>query len=208
MGKTKIVELTAEQRADLEIRLSNWQKSLFSPSLSDDFAEKRKAHFSESRRSFGMLRDGRQQLAGPLSSRRYGRFGNAGGQRTTADFECSESGASEESRGGNKKTSELGQDRGRRVRGGAGFSDAPGNSQAISKKNEYRFCRARTWLKPRQVAQEREEKEKQLKILWWLYLGGRIDLYFGDESAFSMNPKLPYGWSPKGERIRIFPRAR
>jgi len=45
-----------------------------------------------------------------------------------------------------------------------------------------------------------------LKILWWLYLGGRIDLYFGDESAFSMNPKLPYGWSPKGERIRIFPR--
>ncbi|MGI8467555.1 MAG: hypothetical protein ACR2N3_03805 [Pyrinomonadaceae bacterium] len=22
--------------------------------------------------------------------------------------------------------------------------------------------------------------------LWWLYLGGRIDLYFGDESAFSM----------------------
>jgi transposase len=55
------------------------------------------------------------------------------------------------------------------------------------------------------VVQEREEKEKQLKILWWLYLDGRIDLCFGDESAFSMNPKLPYGWSPKGERIQIFP---
>jgi len=55
------------------------------------------------------------------------------------------------------------------------------------------------------VVEEREEKEKQLKILWWLYLGGRIDLYFGDESAFSMNPKLPYGWSKKGERIQIFP---
>ena len=55
------------------------------------------------------------------------------------------------------------------------------------------------------MAQEREDKEKQLKILWWLYLGGRIDLYFGDESAFSMNPKLPYGWSPKGDRIKIFP---
>ncbi len=37
-------------------------------------------------------------------------------------------------------------------------------------------------------------------------MGGRIDLYFGDESAFSMNPKLPYGWSPKGERIEIFRR--
>ena len=41
--------------------------------------------------------------------------------------------------------------------------------------------------------------------MWWLYLGGRIDLYFVDESAFSMNPKLPYGWSKKGERIQIFP---
>jgi hypothetical protein len=40
------------------------------------------------------------------------------------------------------------------------------------------------------VVQEREEKEKQLKILWWLSLGGRIDLYFGDESAFSMNPRI------------------
>ena len=62
------------------------------------------------------------------------------------------------------------------------LTDAPGNIEAVSKKNEYRFCRARTWLKPRQVVEEREEKEKQLKILWWLYLGGRIDLYFGDES--------------------------
>lgn len=30
-------------------------------------------------------------------------------------------------------------------------------------------------------------------------------MYFGDESAFSMNPKLPYGWSPSGERVKIFP---
>ncbi len=52
---------------------------------------------------------------------------------------------------------------------------------------------------------ERAEKEELLKILWRLYLGGWIDLYFGDESGFSMNPCLPYGWSPKGERIRIFP---
>ncbi|MGI8668777.1 MAG: IS630 family transposase [Aridibacter sp.] len=38
-----------------------------------------------------------------------------------------------------------------------------------------------------------------------LYRGGRIDLLFGDESAFSMNPKLPDAWSPKGERIETFP---
>ena len=52
---------------------------------------------------------------------------------------------------------------------------------------------------------EREEKEAVLNKLWQLYRFAWIDLYFGDESAFSMNPKLPYGWSPKGERIKIFP---
>jgi hypothetical protein len=55
------------------------------------------------------------------------------------------------------------------------------------------------------VAEERAEKEKLLKQVWQLYLAGRIELYFGDESAFSMKPCLPYGWSPKGERVGIFP---
>jgi transposase len=55
------------------------------------------------------------------------------------------------------------------------------------------------------VGEERVEKEEVLKRLWQFYRFGWIDLYFGDESAFSMNPKLPYGWSPPGERIKIFP---
>jgi transposase len=55
------------------------------------------------------------------------------------------------------------------------------------------------------VGSERTVKEAFLKRLWKFYHGGRIDLYFGDESAFSMNPKLPYGWSPQGERVKIFP---
>lgn len=55
------------------------------------------------------------------------------------------------------------------------------------------------------MAEERAEKERLLKQVWQLYLAGRIDLYFGDESTFSMNPVLPYGWSPKGERVEIFP---
>jgi hypothetical protein len=54
---------------------------------------------------------------------------------------------------------------------------------------------------------ERVEKEGVLDRLWKFYRFGLIDLYFGDESVFSMNPKLPYGWSPKGERIKIFSRA-
>ena len=55
------------------------------------------------------------------------------------------------------------------------------------------------------MGQERAEKEKLLNWLWQFYHLGWIDLYFGDESGFSMNPCLPYGWSPKGERIKIFP---
>jgi transposase len=55
------------------------------------------------------------------------------------------------------------------------------------------------------VGAERAEKEEILKWLRGFYRSGSIDLYFGDESAFSMNPKLPFGWSPKGERIKIFP---
>ncbi len=55
------------------------------------------------------------------------------------------------------------------------------------------------------MGEERTAKEELLKWLWQFYHLSWIDLYFGDESAFSMNPKLPYGWSPKGERIKIFP---
>jgi hypothetical protein len=55
------------------------------------------------------------------------------------------------------------------------------------------------------VAEERAAKEKLLAQVRQLYLAGRIDLVFGDESTFSMNPVLPYGWSPKGERVEIFP---
>jgi hypothetical protein len=43
------------------------------------------------------------------------------------------------------------------------------------------------------VGSERTDKEEILKRLWQFYRAGWIDLYFGDESAFSMNPKLPYG---------------
>lgn len=52
---------------------------------------------------------------------------------------------------------------------------------------------------------EREEKEAALKTLWKLFQTGWIDLYFADESGFSMKPSLPFAWQPKGEQIEIFP---
>ena len=33
----------------------------------------------------------------------------------------------------------------------------------------------------------------------------QIDLYFGDEAGFSMQPVLPRAWQAAGEQIRIFP---
>jgi transposase len=38
-----------------------------------------------------------------------------------------------------------------------------------------------------------------------LFRNNWIDLYFGDEAGFSMNPVLPYAWQEKGKPIEIFP---
>lgn len=52
---------------------------------------------------------------------------------------------------------------------------------------------------------EREAKEKALKTLWRLFNSGWIDLYFADESTFSMIPSLPYAWQERGKPLEIFP---
>jgi len=55
------------------------------------------------------------------------------------------------------------------------------------------------------VGSEREEKEAALKVLRQLEQAQQIDLYWGDEAGFSMQPCLPRAWQPAGEQIRIFP---
>lgn len=44
-----------------------------------------------------------------------------------------------------------------------------------------------------------------LRRLQELSESGQLDLYYADESTFSMNPCLPYGWQAKGEQIGIVP---
>ena len=39
-----------------------------------------------------------------------------------------------------------------------------------------------------------------------LWLLGYIDLYFGDESGFTMQPYVPYAWQKKGQTHRVFAR--
>ena len=55
------------------------------------------------------------------------------------------------------------------------------------------------------MADEREAGETALKVLSQLARTEQIDLYFGDEAGFSMQPVLPRAWQAKGEQIRIFP---
>lgn len=44
-----------------------------------------------------------------------------------------------------------------------------------------------------------------LRRLQQLSASGHLDLYYADESTFSMNPCLPYGWQAKGETVGIVP---
>lgn len=50
---------------------------------------------------------------------------------------------------------------------------------------------------------EVQDKLIRMKSLLLLRKAGMIDLYFGDESGFSLTPYIPYGWQPIGEQIPI-----
>ena len=47
--------------------------------------------------------------------------------------------------------------------------------------------------------------EKLCQILY-LEEQGLLNVYYGDQSGFSLTPCLPYGWQPKGEYVRICPK--
>jgi hypothetical protein len=34
---------------------------------------------------------------------------------------------------------------------------------------------------------------------------GKVNIFYADESGFSMEPCIPYGWQPPGEYVRITP---
>lgn len=51
--------------------------------------------------------------------------------------------------------------------------------------------------------EEYDKKVSLLQTLIVLFLIGYIDLRFGDETAFTLVPNVPYGWIPKGEQRSI-----
>ena len=50
---------------------------------------------------------------------------------------------------------------------------------------------------------EYKEKKRSLEFLMLLFLTGGIDLRFGDETGFNLEPNVPYGWGKIGQQVGI-----
>jgi transposase len=75
----------------------------------------------------------------------------------------------------------------------------------IKEKLSYTWRRIRKWLKPKQDPVEYQRLYELLQKLKELEETGFLDLFYGDQSSFSMNPNVPYGWQEKGNSIKIVP---
>lgn len=81
----------------------------------------------------------------------------------------------------------------------------------ISTKTLKGFCKAAglSWKRVRKsLKSQRDEATfnrtvKMLEALIGQAQQGRIDLYYFDESGFSLTPCVPYAWQPRGETIEI-----
>jgi transposase len=75
----------------------------------------------------------------------------------------------------------------------------------IKEKLHYTWRRLRKWLKPKQDPLEYERIYNALQELKKLEELGFLDVFYGDQSSFSMNPNVPYGWQEKGNATKIVP---
>lgn len=60
-------------------------------------------------------------------------------------------------------------------------------------------------MKSKRDAMAYEVKKEALQELQLLEKQGHIDLFYGDESGFSLTPVTAYAWQYKGEQIEILP---
>jgi len=73
----------------------------------------------------------------------------------------------------------------------------------IAKKKGLKWKRIKKQLKGKPNKEEYAEKKAKLSDLKRQASNGDIDLYFQDESGFSMTPVVPYAWQYIGENILI-----
>jgi transposase len=75
----------------------------------------------------------------------------------------------------------------------------------IKEKLNYTWHRFKKWLKPKQDPVEYQRIYEVLQQLKTLEESNFLDIFYGDQSSFSMNPNVPYGWQEKGNPIKIVP---
>jgi len=70
---------------------------------------------------------------------------------------------------------------------------------------KYSWRRFRKCVKQCQDPQMYEYIVSQLCMYLTLEEAGKLKIYYADESGFSLDPCIPYGWQPSGEYVRIIP---
>jgi len=70
---------------------------------------------------------------------------------------------------------------------------------------KYSWRRFRECVKSCQDPHIYEYMVSQLCFYMLLEEAGKLKIYYGDESGFSLEPCIPYGWQPPGEYVRITP---
>ncbi len=84
-----------------------------------------------------------------------------------------------------------------------GVQISKGTLRRLCKKAGLAWKRVRRSLKNKRDPDEFEAVGKQIESLVEQELKGQIDLYFFDESGFTLVPYVPYAWQPIGEPIEI-----
>ncbi len=73
----------------------------------------------------------------------------------------------------------------------------------IAKAAKLTWKRTRKSLNSKKDEQKFEKAKIELDALKKQHRAGEIDLYYFDESGFSLDPVVPYAWQPVGETIEI-----
>lgn len=78
---------------------------------------------------------------------------------------------------------------------------SPRTLKRVLRKRGYSWKRVRKWLGSFRNEEDFRQAQKELKRLMEQEDKGEIELYFCDESGFSLTPCVPYAWQKKGETI-------
>jgi transposase len=75
--------------------------------------------------------------------------------------------------------------------------------QRFLEASDFRWKRIRLIPEGKPDPEEYEEKKKQLKILKEKEEKGEAELWYYDESGFSLTPCIPYAWQEKGKTLTV-----